>query len=1385
MFKNIAILFIFILSFVVESDAQFNLSQFLMQTQNIRGMGNFGTEFYFTIPQTLFKTNGNNPTVELVVFSYHQAQVEISVPSKSWKEIAEIQKNTEKIFEIQPEVAFTEILNGPLPSFREVIYRKSAIKVTSDYPIAIYALVGGEDQGEAMMLLPTSSLGKNYLLSSYIDPTSQIISLIPNPAIAGIVAPFDNTRITIRQNSSGIANFPITKYLDAGDCWYVYLTGINGDLSGLEVEADKPISIVTANQYANVPVQHKPGNYLLEMELPSMFWGRTFHIPKYMKRLLNPITKIYANQPETKVFLNGELITTLNSSTNPKNFIEYRIPTSNVSGIDVLSSDKPINVNLYNTTYTEEIPNKDYMLPNRLILVPVEQYNKSLLMNAPNFLLKNPNAQFNLVLITKVNLDGSIPDNLEISYVVDNRQIRKKISELNIIDKKDANYLIGNRFTQLTIPITFSSNFEIFGEEFTAYVISTDGEAFYGFIGGINLIQSPFADQTPPKVIWNQLCDGTVLGLTTDMPDDDKIRSNLNIPIFHSNVSKNYEKTFSPVIPGTTKSMNWELKVRDKSQNAFAVITFRDYAGNDTTIVIEYRPKNLSVSPTIIDFGRVKPNDINIQNCTIKNVSDTILTINNLELKNGTSHFKFVDFKPTKLNPGEEILVKVSFEATKSGIYTDSLGINNGCFTYFYSQLIARIGDPKIIVSDLNIGEIPQNSQQTLEAEISNIGESNLIINSYSISNPSEINVELGTPISNQNPLIIEPNQTFKYKIYFKPSKEKYYNDHIIFHSNANGIDSIAYLVARVVKPGLTVTSFNGPKVRLDRSKIPSAIIFPNAIKIENTGSTNVTLTDYLLFKEKSINPNSFDINFSDIIGKTLKPKEKLYLDVKFYPIHLGENKLFVEFKSDIQQVAQSSISFFVVIPKIVSEPNVLTFDTTLINTPTSESRKSVKIKNLNSNEWEYADTLVIYGLKSFDKKLSTTREDFSKNPFYFNQYQYKFPLVLLPGNSLDLEFIFNAKQLDADSTEIIIETNAIEDQTIKLVGWGANKSISLTNLNLETCVGSSAIGECEIKNNSSQPVVIEKLELTNTDHFRILDPVENLTLLPNTKHSLRIKFESSVPTMQSTDLLCYLSGDMLPSYSAKITAKSIFHTILTNSSPISQNIFVGNPITVKYSIIQQKEKFLVLEEELKVKINFTEEFLKFNPNSIKLGKKYSGKWKISNVENPRKFGTIEFSLISLNGPQTIEEGDIFELSFDTFTPSTQSNTGLINIVLESKENNCYEFENKTSLVNINLGCGGELQKFLISDENYFLKTPSFLSVSNNLDIEFGLGFDGFAKIEFYNSIGQIQAIIVSEHLRKGRYYKSIDLTNLSSGNYFLIYQAGEYLETKSIRIIK
>jgi hypothetical protein len=59
--------------------------------------------------------------------------------------------------------------------------------------------------------------------------------------------------------------------------------------------------------------------------------------------------------------------------------------------------------------------------------------------------------------------------------------------------------------------------------------------------------------------------------------------------------SRNYTFSMDDFIPGTTKKIHFQLSIINPDEDAKAVIYISDRAGNDTTIIIEFKAIRLSI----------------------------------------------------------------------------------------------------------------------------------------------------------------------------------------------------------------------------------------------------------------------------------------------------------------------------------------------------------------------------------------------------------------------------------------------------------------------------------------------------------------------------------------------------------------------------------------------------------------------------------------------------------------------------------------------------------------------------------------------------------------------------------------------------------------------
>jgi hypothetical protein len=104
----------------------------------------------------------------------------------------------------------------------------------------------------------------------------------------------------------------------------------------------------------------------------------------------------------------------------------------------------------------------------------------------------------------------------------------------------------------------------------------------------------------------------------------------------------------------------------------------------------------------------------------------------------------------------------------------------------------------------------------------------------------------------------------------------------------------------------------------------------------------------------------------------------------------------------------------------------------------------------------------------------------------------------------------------------------------------------------------------------------------------------------------------------------------------------------------------------------------------------------------------------------------------------------------------------------------------------------GNFEYFNLNNE-VNIGVPSYYSLSQNYpnpfnpttNLEFGISDLGFVSLKVYNASGKEVATLVNEVKPAGYYTVSFNGANLSSGIYFYTIQAGDFVSTKRMILLK
>lgn len=695
----------------------------------------------------------------------------------------------------------------------EQIYRQSALHLKAGAPVVVYAFALYEDGGgDSFLALPINTLGKEYIVSSMPDMGWQYGN-VSYPSEICVVAPYDNTRVifvvggnSTTKTAGGAAvgkSIPVT--LNRGDVWVVatHKDSKEGDLSGSRIVSTKPIGLISGHQCANVPSSIGPCGYLAEMEIPTNMWGTVFYLPRYIQRTNAPMLKIVAKEANTKVFRNGTIWQTIEQvgGTIGKGVIEGRADTQS-NGTTVITADKPISIMFFNPGGNDD---GITTAPFQMVIFPTEQYTVQSMFNTPGLRGNKGTARNYLSIIYPLTANNTIPNDIEFGVSGGGKISWQPLATVFGASPGDV-YSVktkGTTYASKQCELPGDGMYHLRSSQpFMSYAYGSSDSLAYGhpLSAALTLISK---DTLPPDPRWLAECNGRVLGASvTDLPTDINTRSNLSMIVLDPQLSKNYSLSYDDFIPGDAVSTQWSLQVDDLRNDATAVVTFTDRAGNDTTITVMYQA-HWAGAQKDIDFGLTTKGTTIRRNALIQNNSTSDNTITRLELKNGgNGMFRIIGATlPFTLRPNETKEIEIEFSANASGYLIDSLGVGNDCVFLYSAELRARVAGPAIEVSDVNFGSVVVNDIKTKTFVVRNNGTEEAIITA---ATPPMPNNNVFSPesavqsISALNPLVLKakgtPGDSIVFKIDFRPLDKQKYQATITFSSNANGSDSICVI---------------------------------------------------------------------------------------------------------------------------------------------------------------------------------------------------------------------------------------------------------------------------------------------------------------------------------------------------------------------------------------------------------------------------------------------------------------------------------------------------------------------------------------------------------------------------------------------------------------
>ena len=336
-----------------------------------------GKEFWFSFMQNGYKENSGSWVETQVMISAKRAcSGTVTNPRTSWSQPFTVGDESVVVLSIPEEQGYNEDNEGIPSDF--------GLLLTATDTVSVYTANCATFSFDASFVLPTESLGSNYIVQS--DSQSKTNSAFFNQETGAflIVAIEDNTVIDINPSVTTIdghsAGTIYSVTLDRGQTYSMRSnnSSTNRDFSGTFIEAhdNKKIAVFNGNTLTTIPNTATNGHdHIFEQALPVETWGQEFVVTSSVSRTRDQV-KVMAGSDNDTVWCNGQRLAVLSAGESYAFWLYSSISGNSgfSGGACHLETSQPSMVYLYNSTSHDPASllqeNGD---PSMVWIPPVEQ----------------------------------------------------------------------------------------------------------------------------------------------------------------------------------------------------------------------------------------------------------------------------------------------------------------------------------------------------------------------------------------------------------------------------------------------------------------------------------------------------------------------------------------------------------------------------------------------------------------------------------------------------------------------------------------------------------------------------------------------------------------------------------------------------------------------------------------------------------------------------------------------------------------------------------------------------------------------------------------------------------------------------------------------------
>jgi len=328
-----------------------------------------GTDFWVTFLPN-YETDADHPlTLSLIATASSPCSGTITNPYTDWSTSFEVSVGATTIIDIPSSEAYSDDDSDDVVNI--------GLHVVSTEPISLFASNFRPYTFDVTDVLPTYSLGSNYIIQTY-NESNRSIAMNPsshtNSRSDGSCSEFtvlaveDNTTvyITLADNSMNghYSNQPFSVTLNTGQCYQIKsVNGGNFSGSQVSVSGNKKVAVFAGNRCTNVPNGCAYCDHIVEQMMPVSCWGNHFVVTNSSMRTYDVIRVTAAND-NCQISIDGSVVTTINQ----KETYQFEITSDNPSMY--LETSQPAMVYLY---YSGSQCAGEMGDPSMVIVSPIEQ----------------------------------------------------------------------------------------------------------------------------------------------------------------------------------------------------------------------------------------------------------------------------------------------------------------------------------------------------------------------------------------------------------------------------------------------------------------------------------------------------------------------------------------------------------------------------------------------------------------------------------------------------------------------------------------------------------------------------------------------------------------------------------------------------------------------------------------------------------------------------------------------------------------------------------------------------------------------------------------------------------------------------------------------------